>query len=190
MYQVNYHVRRYLHPFCIKHWHFLGGKKRLSIIMGQWVWANMKLYIPSKPLPHTEAKEFWRIISQYLHNFPATTTIASPRLHEFKIFLHVLTPQLTVVQLTLFWLYNAKSIPGQKNYTSNCEFWSFPELAIMQYTTLSWHWAVALTHSPQSAPQSRGEINDILLQPFCTHITTLFSTFSTVFNRLHDFITK
>ena len=162
--------------------------------MGQQVWENMKPYIPSEPLPHTEAKEFWRIISQYLYNFPANTNIALPKLHKFKIFLHILTTYLLLnlpcFKLIIFWLYNAKPIPVQKNYISNCELWSFPELVIMQHTTLSWHWAVALTHSSQSVPQSWGEINDILLQPFCTHITTLFSTFSTVFNRLHDFIIK
>ena len=126
MYQVNYQVRRYLHPFCIKHWHFLGGKKRLSIIMGHRLWGNMKPYIPSKPLPHTEAKAFWRIISQYLHTFPAATTIASPRLYELKIFLHVLTPQLTMVQLTIFWLYNAKSIPVQKKLSFKLWILIFP----------------------------------------------------------------
>lgn len=51
----------------------------------------------------------------------------------------------------------------------------------MWYYTLSWCWAVATSQGSRSAKNHMGD-QLIHLQPFCTHTTIVFFTFSTVFN--------
>ena len=57
----------------------------------------------------------------------------------------------------------------------------------IQSDPLSWCWAAAGSHNSQSATRSQGE-QLIHFQPCCTETTTLFFTFSTVFNKLHEIL--
>lgn len=85
------------------------------------------------------------------------------------------------------WLFDFTMVWKQyifgRNHTLNFDSWSFPRLAIcgmiLSCDAGQWQWATA----PSQWCDHKGK-QSIILQPFCTHITILFYTFSTVFNKL------
>lgn len=68
--------------------------------IGQHEWETMMLYIPSKPLPHTEAKYFRGGDFTVLTQLPDSTTTASLRMHIFKTLLRVTSTYISVFPST------------------------------------------------------------------------------------------
>ena len=90
-------------------------------------------------------------------------------------------PRLMIVWLTIFLTTMVlKLYTFTRNYTWKFEFGSFAGLVVCGIVLSP----VILGRSAAAAPSQPGD-QLIHLQPFCTHTTILFFTFSTVFNNLH-----
>ena len=110
-------------------------------------------------------------------------------LTQVVLFIFTNCPQLPMVQLMIFWLYNvAKAMyKFSRKHTLIFEFGSFPRLAIcgtiFSCDAGQWRWATAA-----SQPHNHRGKQLIHWQPFRIHTTILVFTVSKIFNKLCEIL--